>query len=80
MGIVIEADAAVGTNAGAKSDDQGRFQIDRIVPGQRYTGKVYRGIGAFKGIAFENLAIQAGETHDLGDIRLDEPSEKRAPR
>ena len=48
---------------------EGRFQIERLIPGQRYSAEVYRGSGNDAGPAFENVVLQAGEVRDLGDIR-----------
>lgn len=63
------ADPDVGVLPDLNTDAEGRFRIDRLVPGQRYSAKIYRGVGLFAGMAFENLVVRPGEVRDLGDIR-----------
>ena len=68
-GIVMNADPEVGEGAGAKTDADGRFRIDKLVPGQRYSARIYRGFRRSYGTAFQDLKLRAGEVRDLGDIR-----------
>jgi hypothetical protein len=68
-GIVVNSDRRSGEYGLVNIDGALRFRIDHLVPGQRYTAKVYRGIGLFAGNAFENLVLGPGEVRDLGDIR-----------
>jgi hypothetical protein len=39
--------------------------------------EVYRGIGRYAGVAFEDLSLQPGEVRDLGDIRTKAPVDVR---
>ena len=55
------------------SDGEGRFRVERLVPGLRYQCDIYRDAGWYAGIAFENLVLKPGETRDLGDIRWKTP-------
>lgn len=74
-GIAINVDPEVGEEAGAKTDADGRFQIDKLVPGQRYTARIYHGFGRSMGSAFENLVLTPGEVRDLGDIQTESPDD-----
>jgi hypothetical protein len=76
-GIVTNSDPEVGVHPGAETDADGRFHIERLVPGQRYSGRVYRGMGMSAAIAFENVILKPGETRDLGDIRTKPPIDVR---
>jgi hypothetical protein len=68
------ADPTMGERQSVACAADGRFRIDKLVPGQRYTGKVHAGIDhKFAGLAFENLVLKPGETRDLGDVRLASP-------
>lgn len=66
-------DLDVGEFPEIRSKSGGRFRVERLVPGQRYGADVYRGMGWYAGIAFENLVLQPGEVRDLGDIRTRKP-------
>ncbi|MDR3620991.1 MAG: sigma-70 family RNA polymerase sigma factor [Paludisphaera borealis] len=59
-------------------DREGRFRVERLVPGLRYRAAVYRN-GVRVGIvgrtlviesAFKDLVLKPGEVRDLGDIRV----------
>ena len=65
----VNADAQVGIHRGAATDDAGRFRIERLVPGQRYSAEVYREQSLI-GMAFDKLMLGAGQVRDLGDIRI----------
>tara|TARA_R110002072_G_scaffold302100_1_gene483908 strand:- start:73967 stop:77242 length:3276 start_codon:yes stop_codon:yes gene_type:complete len=67
-GTVTNPDDTKGDNVGTKSDTDGRFQINRLIPGLSYTVRVYPRRGHLLGTAFEKLVIKPGETRDLGDI------------
>jgi beta-lactamase regulating signal transducer with metallopeptidase domain len=70
-------DPGVGESAAVEIDSKGRFRMDQMIPGQRYTAEIYRGMGRFAGgVAFENLVVRPGEVRDLGDIRPKPPSAK----
>jgi RNA polymerase sigma factor (sigma-70 family) len=60
-----------------QTDAEGRFRIERIVPGLKYNLARYDPDGAvdfaeikWTGLAFSNLVLKPGETKDLGDARL----------
>jgi hypothetical protein len=53
------------------TDEEGRFRIEPVVPGQRYTVNV---VGLPNpedefGTVFEDLVLEPGETKDLGDVK-----------
>jgi hypothetical protein len=77
-GLSTDADPSVGQHPGGATDESGHFRLDRLVSGQRYTARVFRGFGRFAGLAFENLVLRPGETRDLGDIRTKPPVDDRA--
>ncbi|HET6881088.1 MAG TPA: hypothetical protein VFI31_13080 [Pirellulales bacterium] len=62
-------DPEVGEHPGVAAGADGRFHIDRLVPGQRYTARIFRQ-QRFMGTAFVKLVFKAGEVRDLGDIRV----------
>ncbi len=72
-GSVTNGDPNVGEHPVGETDASGRFHLDGLVPGQRYSAKVFRGFGRFAGIAFENVVLKSGENRDLGDIRTKPP-------
>ena len=76
-GIVTNSDATVGEHPGGQTDEQGRFRLEQLVPGLRYSAEIYRGMGMFAGMAFENLVLKPGEVKDLGDIRSKPPVDVR---
>ncbi len=54
-----------------KTDPDGRFHIDRIIPGQSYAALIRRkGSIEIIGNAFEDLKLQPGENRNLGTIRI----------
>jgi hypothetical protein len=75
-GIVTNSDATVGEHRGGETDEQGRFRLEKLVPGLRYSADIYRRTGMiqrFAGMAFENLVLKPGEVKELGDIRCKPP-------
>jgi hypothetical protein len=71
--IATHDDPSVGTISDCASDGEGRFRIERLVPGLRYRCDIYRDAGWYAGVAFENLVLKPGEVRDLGDIRSKTP-------
>jgi RNA polymerase sigma factor (sigma-70 family) len=71
------------TVVGEKSWDQtkadGRFELDRLVPGKSYSGEIFRDGFQSKvtGMAFERLIPKPGEIRDLGDIRIKPPDQDK---
>ena len=62
-----------------KTDDHGRFTIEGLVPGLKYSARVtaYRKIGGRMqpfgiGDAFEGVEVAAGENRDLGKLVIEE--------
>jgi hypothetical protein len=52
-----------------QTDKEGRFRIEGLAPGVKYTIKMVRN-GKDAGQVSEGLTIRAGETRDLGDVQL----------
>ncbi len=71
--LVVDTDPTRGVYAICTVEPDGRFRVDRIVPGLRYSAEVYRGAGQFAGLAFENAILKPGEVRDLGDVRTKPP-------
>ncbi len=58
-------------SGGLKTDEQGRFRVEGLVPGQEYSGNAV-GAEAAKGgfgAVFDRVVLKPGETRDLGDIQ-----------
>jgi beta-lactamase regulating signal transducer with metallopeptidase domain len=55
-----------------RADAKGRFRIDALLPGVRYSGEIRGGAGDTEvlGKAFKDVVLRAGEVRDLGDIRI----------
>jgi hypothetical protein len=62
-----------GILPGVQTDEQGRFRLERLLPGQSYGATLYLGIGRPSGPAFEGLKVAPGRVRDLGDLRLGTP-------
>lgn len=75
--LETNVDPSVEVHTEIQSDAQGRFRIDRLVPGRVYTAKIYRGIGMLAGTGFENLVVRPGEFRNLGSIRTTSPVDVR---
>lgn len=75
IGVVINGEPE-GTNPlYGKTDWDGRFRIDKLVPGHRYSVQTYRQPGGdWIKTAFEKLVLGAGEVRDLGNIIRTKPS------
>ena len=64
-------DPARGILPTVKTDAEGRFRIEGLVPGQSYTGNAV-GEEAEKrgfGVVIDRVVLKPGETRDLGDVR-----------
>ncbi len=66
-----------------RTDEQGRFRVERLVPGLKYNLALMDEEGAtsleqikWPGLVFSNLILKAGETKELGDVKL-QPFPKR---
>jgi protocatechuate 3,4-dioxygenase beta subunit len=60
-----------------KTDEDGRFHVERLVPGLRYNLAQFEydatlGPGEYRweGLAFRGLVLKPGEARDLGDVKL----------
>ena len=68
-GIMTNSDATAGEHPGGQTDPQGRFRLEQLVPGLRYRAEIYRGMGMFAGMAFENLVLKPGwKMREQGEI------------
>ncbi len=64
-------DPAIGILSHVKTDAEGRFRIEGLVPGQSYTGNAV-GEEAEKrgfGVVIDRVVLKPGEIRDLGDLR-----------
>lgn len=68
--LVTHPDPEVGVHPTLSTAAGGTFQIDKAVPGLRYTARIYRKPGDYAGLAFKDLVLKPGETRALGDIRI----------
>src|SRR5262249_30851689 len=53
-----------------RTDKDGKFRIDALVPGMKYTLTLKDDKGMIVGTIFEDLVLQSGETKDLGDVQV----------
>jgi hypothetical protein len=60
-----------------RTDEQGRFRVEGLIPGLRYNLALVDEKGAtrleqvkWEGLAFRDLVLKPGETKDLGDVKL----------
>jgi hypothetical protein len=72
-------DPGVGEHARIHVENDGRFRMEGMVPGQRYSAKIYRSY-RFRGMAFDYLEVRPGEVRHLGAIRLQPPLDVHARR
>ena len=70
-------DPGAGEFPVTQPDDDGRFRVERLVPGLRYGAAVYRG-GSLVGKAVDGLVLLPGEVRDLGDVCTSAPAAARA--
>ncbi len=58
-------------DSGVVTDTEGRFRIDQLVPGLRYSAEIYwYQTRALNDQGIENVVLRPGEVRDLGDIRI----------
>jgi RNA polymerase sigma factor (sigma-70 family) len=57
-----------------RTDEQGRFRIERLMPGLKYNLALYDAREAepakWQGLVFDKLILKAGETRELGDVQI----------
>jgi RNA polymerase sigma factor (sigma-70 family) len=67
--VRLDTDAAPDSaTAKVKTDRDGRFRIDGLVPGQTYQARF--GLPPFGAYLFASFKVKAGESKDLGEFRL----------
>ena len=68
-------DPARGILADVRTDDQGRFRVEGLVPGQSYTADAVgeEALNHSFGFVIERVVLKPGETRDLGDVRARVP-------
>jgi hypothetical protein len=59
-------------NRSFHTDKHGKFRIDALVPGVKYTMTYKNDKGRLAGIIFEDLVLKFGETKELGDVQVKE--------
>ena len=66
--------------SGQKTDADGRFRFEGLVPGQEYSGNAVGEQAAKRGfgVVIDRVVLKPGETRDLGDVRARKPN--RRPR
>jgi RNA polymerase sigma factor (sigma-70 family) len=73
-GIHVVYRSGYQPNSDPRTDDQGRFRVEGLVPSLKYSLALPdRDVARqqkWKGIVFRNLILQPGETKDLGSITL----------
>jgi hypothetical protein len=67
-----------------KSDNDGRFRVEGIVPGVKVDAHIDRvskplNNSVFGALVFDQLTLKPGEIRDLGDIRVNDPRNKARP-
>jgi protocatechuate 3,4-dioxygenase beta subunit len=55
-----------------QTDKDGKFRIDALVPGLKYTMRFKTDKGVLAGTVFEDLIFQSGEAKDLGNVQVKE--------
>jgi RNA polymerase sigma factor (sigma-70 family) len=82
-GILSDADAQgpqveeVGNLPGPRTDRDGWFRIEGLVPGLIYSGRIE--IDAFEAPAFKDVSVGPGEVKDLGEIKAFRQKPRRGP-
>ncbi len=66
-------DPHIGVFPDSACDSDGRFRVERMIPGQHYSAVISGDAGWFAGTVFEKLVLKPGEIRDLGDIRSKTP-------
>jgi RNA polymerase sigma factor (sigma-70 family) len=67
----VRSDPALGIlPGGIKTDDDGRFRFERLVPGQLYSGNaVGENAKDGFGVVIDRVTLKPGEVRDLGDVK-----------
>jgi hypothetical protein len=59
-------------NQGVRVDDDGRFFVEGLVPGLKYSATARAGFVA-PGDLFVDVTVTSGEAKDLGDLKVQPP-------
>jgi hypothetical protein len=77
VGLHVIENVAWKPSTQPRTDEEGRFTIQALVPGLKYNLALEDERGAieleqikWKGLVFSKLVLQPGETKDLGDVKL----------
>ena len=62
-------------NSGIRAGDDGRFRVEGLVPGLRYSANSRTGFEAF-GDLFKDVIVAPGESKDLGDLKVQPPKKQ----
>jgi hypothetical protein len=75
VGVQAAFRSSPSANRDPRTDAEGRFRVDSLVPGLRYHLAVYDGVGALKiedvkwtKLVFRDLVLKPGEVKDLGNV------------
>jgi RNA polymerase sigma factor (sigma-70 family) len=66
------------TRREARTDKDGKFHVEGLVPGLKYLLSVTGGTGSFGGCIRDDLTVEAGKAKDLGELKDEGPSKKGA--
>jgi hypothetical protein len=64
------ADPTLGVYTSIATDDDGKFRIEKLIPGQRYSARIHGTDGKVIGMAFQELVLRPGEVKDVGQIKI----------
>ena len=77
VGLHVIARVGGKPNSDPRTDEEGRFKIEALVPGLKYNLALVDERGAtefeqikWEGLVFARLVFQPGQTKDLGDVKL----------
>ena len=60
-----------------ETDSDGKFQMDEIIPGQKFSVALTRGAQTFEPLVkIADRPVQPGATLDLGDVRVKRKTEQ----
>jgi hypothetical protein len=63
-------------NSGIRGGDDGRFLVEGLVPGLRYSANSRSGMMDGGGDLFKDVTIAPGEVKDLGDLKVQPPKKQ----
>src|SRR5262249_19862841 len=76
-GIHVVDRSAYKPSPDPRTDEQGRFRVEGLIPGLRYNLALVDAKGAtrleqvkWEGLAFRDLVLKPAQTKDLGDVKL----------